>query len=465
MIRRALIRLFRLFLPLLRLFVPRLGLLPSVSLPSAPPRIPKVELGCELAEAFTPLPGGLRDLQLRAADDTGLFQGETVTVVEPISVVGRFIVLANRDIVIRESVRRKPDTDVNQDVVLVSFNGTVRVDAAATVGDGRAARGSGTPPAALSSGRPGNPGSLTLLRGISVEIEGTVQGERGGEGEAIQTSNNQPQGRAYAFGGAGGAGGDVVICAVEGVRIGPIGRLRGGSGGDGGRGDAQAAHGGEAVGGGGPAHHGGDVVIRGLPPDAVCQVVMEPGAEIHAGDGGYGFIGQALRNFAIPPGRAPGGNGSANGGEGGDGGSVRFENCKVARVAFVESGHGGNGGTAYARGGEGGSASDGLSGGDAVARGGKAGVSGPEPRIPRTDDTVERGQRGRGGSGREAQATSGAGGNAGDQRGQGGRSGSASAKGGTSGGNAEAQEDRVPPAPPQGTQGGQGRDAKSQGAR
>jgi hypothetical protein len=192
---------------------------------------------------------------------------------------------------------------------------------------------------------------------------------------------------------------------------------------------------------------------------------MEDGAQIHAGDGGYGYIGEALRNFAIPPGRVSGGNGSATGGEGGNGGTVRFENCKVARVAFVESGHGGNGGTAYARGGDGGSADNGLPGGDAVAMGGKAGVSGPEPQIPRTDDTVERGQRGRSGSGREAQATPGVGGNAADQWGEGGRSGFASAKGGTSGGGAQAQEDRVQPEPPQGMQGGQARDAKSPGAR
>jgi hypothetical protein len=68
-----------------------------------------------VSRGVRPPPAGMGDVRLGASDDTGIYQGETVTVVAPISVVGPFIVLANGDIVIRESVARRGRLDVNQE--------------------------------------------------------------------------------------------------------------------------------------------------------------------------------------------------------------------------------------------------------------------------------------------------------------------------------------------------------------
>lgn len=462
MIRRSLLRLF---LPILRFLFPRSGLFPSISLPSPPERVPKIEVGCEFAEGFTEPPEGLGDLKLTGRDDIGIFRGDTVRVTERILVVGPLIILARRDILVDQSIiRTRPGLGQNQDIILTSFNGTVRIDGGAIVGFGTVPTGSGTPadPPSLRTGRQGDPGSLTLIRAISVEVDGNIQGEVGGQGETITSSNADLRGRSWAFGGPGGAGGDVVLCALEGVRLGPIGRVIGGSGGDGGNGEAVGSPGVNVVGIGGPAHHGGDVVIRGLAPDATCQVFMEAGAWLKGGNGGYGPVGLARRNRAVPPGPEEGGEGSATGGDGGKGGAVRFENCTVVRVAVVESGHGGNGGPAAALGGNGGTAGVGLPGGDAIARGGTAGESGPEPRIPLADGTVGRGIRGRSGSGREAEAVPGDGGTA---SGLGGDSGSGSARGGPNGAGGQAQEIIVPPTPPAGGTGGKAQRAVSKGAK
>jgi len=460
LLRRLLARVFA----VLRLLFQGSVRLASFGLPDAPTRVPKLEFGCDFAEDFTPPPAGTGALQLTSFDDTGIFQADSVTLPEKeeIRLVGPFVVLARGDIVIEGSVLRRAGLEENQDIVLISFEGTVRISG--VVGGGSALDGSGTPasPLNLRSGAPGEQGSLTLLRGISIEIAGIVIGEDGGDGESVTTSSADRQGRSWAFGGAGGAGGDVLLCAIEGITMSEFARGYAGDGGEGGTGRATAGPSGNAVGVGGPGHDGGNIVFRGLPADATCQVVMEPGARVVAGNGGSASSGFAYRNRAIAPESDPGGEGRATGGDAGRGGEVRFENCTVVRVGRVESGNGGIGGGGTAFGGDGGSGPAGRRGGDAIARGGTGGDSGAEPAIPRPDGTVDRGLRGRPGRGRPVAAISGAGGRG--TAGSGGESGSTSARGGASGAGRQEREFSFPPNPPRDGFGGAGRIVFSKGA-
>jgi hypothetical protein len=278
---------------------------------------------------------------------------------------------------------------------------------------------------ARASSGPGQNGSNIYLEANVIVIQGEIQGNHGGSGggaKATGTALGPIGGYATAIGGQAGAGGDVLLCAMEKMEL--SGTINGGNAGWAGWADARAANGADAYGEAGPGNTGGDVYLTGLGPKP-CSVSVS--GEIHGGAGGVSLSASAGGGA----GGDPGGAAIAQGGTGGDGGTVLFSNVDVTG-GTIFPGDGGNGGDATATGGVGDTSIlvSGGSGGNANANGGDGGADAPVPQPPGGAAT---GAAPHGflaqGKGGDAYARAGSGGNAG-LFGVGGNSGSATAQGG-----------------------------------
>ncbi len=332
-------------------------------------------------------------------------------------------IVTQSDLIIRGRIELPARASVGTNLVLVSLHGKVLIDSGAYIGGGGPVRGNG---------------GAIILSGQTVEILGTVEGNAGGSGLAV---NDDPS----ANGTNGFAGGDVHVCADDGILLGtlsggtgPQALVRAGDGGRGGNGTATGSN--DTTGTGGNGGKGGDVIFDVRPGAASPDVVVDVFADPRGGDGGPG--GQAA---ADSRGAQNGGNAEATGGAGGPGGTVRFPSAVVRNVApAIRGGDGGPGGSASAEGGDGANAwvDDGLPGGSARGTGGSGGPPGPGPAIPLADGDPQAGLPGSPGHGAGASALAGSGGSAGIRSHKGGSTGIGKATGGPSGNGA------TPPAVP-----------------
>jgi hypothetical protein len=267
----------------------------------------------------------------------------------------------------------------------------------------------------------------------TIRIDGEIHSSRGGNAGTAradaQTMFAWVGGAAEAAGGQAGAGGDVLLVAIDGINLANTGKILAGSSGFGGAAEVIARNGKPADARGGPSNVGGSIIFKGLVPGMAVDLLsaVRAGGSNPGGDAGAG-------GKPSPPGQA-GSGATAIGGAGDAGGHIGFVGCAVGVWVVVEAGEGGGGGTAQATGGIGGKwAVRSRDGGSADAIGGKAGPPGRKPQIPLqlggvAQGTVSQGIAGVSCKGGNAQATGGTGG-AGAAGGQGGDSGSAAATGG-----------------------------------
>ena len=215
-----------------------------------------------------------------------------------------------------------------------------------------------------------------VAAGGSVDVTGCViagHGNWGGSATALGVRAPglfAVSGSATAVGGGGGAGGEVLLCALEAVHVGPSGfgfgprgLVSGGWGGGGGHAKATSVNREEAHAIGGPGNRGGNVVVKGLQPG--CQLFNE--GVLRGGGVLFGSFADATGTLA---GGVFDGDARAEGGPGGQGGSVFASDCPAVRPGTIAVAAGGNGGPADARGDR------------AVARGGPGGPSGAAARVP-----------------------------------------------------------------------------------
>ena len=343
---------------------------------------------------------------------------------------------------------------------LISLNGSVIVTQGTQIGPLSESQpgadlvtGSGLVPAI--GGDAADAGYIRIS-GVSLEIAGFVRGISGGAGgDAIEdrTGGTAALEALFEFlnilqssradGGRGGKGGDLVLCALEGITIAATGDVVGGFGGVGGFAKAVADKGAPATATGGRCGDAGNVIINGMQPG--CQIR-------HEGDLAGGTGGRPVKPSAVAIGGtdAPvGGHATARGSDAGAGGTVIFNaNCVLIGRGVVEAGDGPPGGDAEATGGNGGQLrapptsvfnGAGGSGGNATAHGGAGGAAGATPAVPLDPffpPTTTNGRAGNNGAGGRATATPGNGGNAvatpaGMLRG--GNSGAGEARGGPNG--------------------------------
>ena len=355
---------------------------------------------------------------------SGTVSGPSLTLnsARTIRVASDLTVVTESDLIIKGRIELPARAPVGTNLVLVSLHGKILIDSGAYVGAGGPVRGNG---------------GTIMLSGQTVEILGTVEGNGGGGGLNVNGDS--------ARGINGDDGGDVHVCAGDGIVIGalnaPAGALalvRAGNGGRGGNGIATGSN--DTTGVGGNGGKGGDVIFEVRPGAASPQVVVDVFADPQGGDGGPG--GQAA---ADSRGARNGGNATATGGTGGSGGTVRFTTAVVRNVGpNIRGGDGGSGGSASAEGGDGDNAwaLDGSPGGAARATGGSGGSPGPAPAIPLFSGDPQGGSPGSPGHGASATALAGSGGTAGALSHTGGSTGVGTATGGPNGNGA------APPAVP-----------------
>ena len=322
-------------------------------------------------------------------------------------------IVTQNDLIIKGRIELPARAPVGTNLVLVSLHGKILIDSGAYIGGGSPVRGNG---------------GTIMLSGQTVEILGTVEGNGGGSGLNVNGDS--------ARGANGDIGGDVHVCAEDGIVVGalnaPAGALalvRGGNGGRGGNGIATGSN--DTTGIGGTGGKGGDVIFEVRPGAASAQVVVDVFADPQGGGGGLG--GQAAADSR--DGRN-GGSAVARGGIGGAGGTVRFTTALVRNVGpNIRGGDGGNGGPASAEGGDGDNAwaLAGSPGGAARATGGSGGPPGPAPVIPLLGGDPQAGSPGSPGHGASAAALAGSGGSAGTHWYKGGSTGMGTATGGPNG--------------------------------
>jgi hypothetical protein len=389
----------------------------------------------------------LRDVDIRITSDLTILADGDLTIDGNIELADR-PATAGLESLFRQS---SPEPNIN----LISVNGAVIVTKGTSVGHGSASRrgldsATENGPSDAIAGDAVDAGFIRL-RGITIEIAGIVRGVSGGSGgHAVQDRTNDRDvldslfdvlnvfQSARADGGRGGRGGDVVLCALEGIVITSDAWVCGGSGGAGGSAKATSENGRPATANGGPSGDGGNVIVNGMRPG--CRV-MHDGVFL----GGTGGRPPTPSAIAVGGNGVVGGNAKARGGDAGAGGTVIFNvNCVLTGRGLVEAGSGSPGGAAEATGGAGGQLSappgsvfegQGGSGGNACAYGGAGGASGDSPEVPVTPSSPPANAKiGANGPGGDATATPG---NGGDARPSstavGGSSGSAEARGGPNG--------------------------------
>jgi hypothetical protein len=377
---------------------------------------------------------------LNALDATvrgGVYRAPTITLPagEILKLTSDLILVADLALEIEGHIDIAPNVPRPVNITLASLQGSVTVKPGGRVGplvgqatDGRNDRNIGAN--AFAQGRPGvNAGYIKIVAANgTVLIAGTVRTMRGGSG-GIGTALCAPggvAGTARAAGGQAGAGGDVLLAAMDGIRI--TGIVDAGFSGNGGSAMASASAGGVAEASGGPGNSGGDIYFEGFAPQMavdILQAQLSGGSSYPAGSGTADIFPAVWK---------AGGAASANGGVGGSGGTVIFNmiNCQVNQRGQIDAGNGGEGGAARAIGGDGDRGIiQGWRGGAAMAIGGKAGPAGPLPQIPESWGVDQGGvfpQIAGFCKGGDANATGGAGGAA---VGVGGDSGTGIAHGGT----------------------------------
>lgn len=307
-----------------------------------------------------------------------------------ISVDAPLTIVADKDISIDGQIQipNMPKGTPGPGLMIVSLHGTVTLSDGSFVGCGGSGKGDG--------------GAVTIS-GVVLELHGTIYGNDGGVGDDVP-SPIAPT--ASATGGNGGQGGSLLMCAVEGIKVGSKVRINPGSvliaagnGGTGGKAVAVESGGTSSKGGNGGG--GGDVTFSG--PNAGTKVPVIIDNDPAGGSGEKGGATSANSNAR----RDGGGNAVAVGGDGGAGGTVKFVGVVVTLgpAATVAAGNGADGLKATATGGDGSSPlfGNGNSGGDATATGGHGGAAGATPVIPLPNGTTK-GSPGRDGSGADATA-------------------------------------------------------------
>ncbi len=388
-----------------------------------------------------------------------------------LSLTADLTIITDQQLIIDGTITHNPNgiaVGANVSITLVSLQNNVTVNQTGLVGQANVPL---TPPAvirsqlqnALARGNPGtNAGTVTILAPQGgVDIQGFVDGfgaSDGGNAVAVGTPINNILnipigGGAIAVGAQAGAGGDVRICALDGINI--DGEIRGGWPGTGGAAVANAQNGADAYAEGGPSNAAGDVHIQGL----VQGMAVTGSGKITGGAGFPGGDCVASGGNAFVLG---GGDAIAKGAKGGNGGTVAFTSCVVTiPPANINAHAGGNGANATSRGGRGANIAGG-NGGDATSNGGDGGADGAIPQIP-TPTSPPPAQGGisrfgmNSGTGGIGNAKAGSGGT-GNMIFNGGSSGTSTATGGT-GAVTGAPPAPVPPGgpvPPTGATGGTG---------
>jgi hypothetical protein len=413
----------------------------------APSSAPQKRLA-DCSTAGLTVPPGAGAVTLGALRTSGSIEGTDVLLPRRVTIrlTGNLTIVSVNDLVIQGSILfpRLPRGPVISKLTLVSLQGTVQITSTASVGGGYApfAPGStatGTDAVAIC-GPPFNGAHIRII-GRAIDIQGVVVAQDGGDG-SVASALATGLGTIFGFGptlvprgGAaqaaaadGGFGGDVLLCARDGISIGRGAMVLGGGGGYGGIAAAMAANGSRGFARGGSGGTGGDVRVVGITQLAedgqliLCPVDVVAGAMVVGGQGGYVGTGTAVgglgQGFSLIAGG--GGDALAVSGDGGPGGTVLFnDGCVVDVAGVVRSGDGATPladavsgiGSADATGGNGPPARfrRGYDGGDARALGGNGGVAGAIPRIPTIGGLIN-GQSGAPGSGTNAIATPGTGG-------------------------------------------------------
>ena len=226
----------------------------------------------------------------------------------------------------------------------------------------------------IAQGAGGTNAAPILLQAQEIEILGTVKGMDGGDGGFARCVG--PLGESYATGGQAGAGGDVVLCATDAIKIADSATVQAGACGAGGDANARGGPGTTTVSEGGPGHEAGDVRFEGHDAARKCNVQLAGTVTGGAGGEGGGARAEGAAIVSIPGifGNS-GGAARSTGGKAGPGGDVEFVNCNVNVLAAAKlaGGAGGTGGEASAIGGHSRSAND---GGSAASRGGDGALGG-----------------------------------------------------------------------------------------
>lgn len=421
---------------LLRLFLVFI-LLMSIACQSPPPGDSSQDNPCDTSNLKKPKIGSNPiSLSTGAFSSGGTFTGKSITISSPIILDQT---ATDLEIIVEEDLDVNADIRLPQIVIkdrppinitLVSLNKKVTIADGVVVGGGWSAPGS----TVKNRGRQGVDGGTIKIIGINIDIRGKVVGNGGGLGGYVNVGNLK---KTEGFGGDGGKGGKIILCALDSIHIGKSpGKLTSASvisgyGGPGGYSTAQGSKLAKSEGGrGGP---GGNVDIHGTDPTGVdVQVFIED--TIKGGIGGGGGYSSAHANSV----NRKSGNAKANGGPGNKGGTVTFSQAIVMALGNVAAGDGGAGRPGAAIGGCGAQGwkyilVNGNNGGDATANGGKGGSEGTLPKIPTLLSGIVNGTPGRPGSGGQASAKAGNGGNAGKKSGSGGNSGISTATGGSNG--------------------------------
>jgi hypothetical protein len=371
----------------------------------------------------------------------GLLTGGAITILPGIiNLTGDLTLVAQGNLTVNGIIQfpNPPNSPVSSiNLTLVSLNGTVTVAGQATINGGVAAIRNdpvvrGRNPRVRSD--PGTNAGFIKIGGINIDIQGSVLGTGGGSVHAgVQGEAFLGGGSAGIAGGDGGFGGDVLLCALEAVRLASGAVVLGGDGGNGGSVESTADNNGSrAFAMGGDVSPGGEVRFVGTSREEgqQCQVFLQAGSRVAGGNGSFGGEAVATGGDAN---LLSGGLAQAEGGKGGQGGTVLFENCVVVvNAGVVQAGDGGNGGPATANGGNGRNGAlfiPGSDGGRADADGGDGGPAGDVPVIPLPSGARAAGSPGKGGSGGEAEANPGNGGQGGVLSGGGAAGGSSETDG------------------------------------
>lgn len=411
-------------------------LLISIACQSPPPGDSSQDDPCDTSNLKKPKAGSNPiSLSTGAFSSGGTFTGKSITISSPIILDQK---ATDLEIIVEDELDVNADIRLPQIVIknrppinitLVSLNKKVTIADGVVVGGGWSAPGS----TVNNRGRKGVDGGTIKIIGINIDIRGKVVGNEGGLGGYVNIGNLR---KAEGFGGDGGKGGKIILCAMDSIHIGRSpgkptpASVTGGNGGAGGYATAQGSKLAKSEGGGGGP--GGDVDIHGTDPTgADVQVFIED--TVKGGMGGGGGYSSAHANSV----NRKSGDAKARGGPGNKGGTVTFSQAIVMALGNVAAGDGGAGRPAAAIGGYGAQgwkyfSVNGDNGGDATANGGQGGSEGTIPKIP-TPSGIVNGTPGNPGSGGQASAKAGNGGNAGKKSGSGGNSGISTAIGGSNG--------------------------------
>ena len=364
----------------------------------------------------------------------GTYTGKSAVIKYPIELREGdpdLVVIVEEDLDVLEDVTFPPKmvrpNARSNNIILVSLRGKVTVAQGVYIGGGMAAEG--TAGNGMTPGGRGVDGGWIVISGVNVDVSGELEGNDGGFGGPYTWDAASP---TILSAGTGGRGGGIILSAMETMRI------CWATAGEGGWGGVTRATKNEtttvvAVASGGD---GGDISIQGDYCGGTL-VEVEIG-EASGGTGGEGGWGDATA-YVSP--RRTGADATASGGKGGAGGTVDFVQAVVLQWSTVSAGDGGAGGDGLAYAGDGKNAPFFLSflklalfggtGGDATGIGGDGGPEGSIPDIPTRGGQVP-GQAGKPGRGGLGSAVSGAGGR-GVLGSAGGSSGIATAYGGKNG--------------------------------